>query len=188
MATPERKPNPLFLTLIAAGLFLIGAALLPLLLEARQAALAPAGNARIPSASSYPAPQLVLTDLQGDPADLADTRGQLVLVNNWATWCPPCKAEMPALQAYYERHRGEGLVIVAIESGSSPGQVAEFAASYGLTFTVWIDPAGAALDAFRNWNLPSTYVIDRSGTVILSWTGEINLASLEQYVTPLLDR
>jgi peroxiredoxin len=76
---------------------------------------------------------------------------------------------------------------VAIESGEAAADVAAFVDQYGLTFPVWLDPQGAALEAFQNWNLPSTYIIDRTGTVVYSWTGEVNLETLETYVTPLLE-
>jgi len=110
----------------------------------------------------------------------------VVLVNNWATWCPPCKAEMPTLSAYYNEHNTEGFMIVAIEAGDPLGDVSQFAQSRNLKFQVWLDPNGAALKAFDNGNLPNSYVIDRSGTVRYAWTGEINKAMLEKYVTPLL--
>jgi cytochrome c biogenesis protein CcmG, thiol:disulfide interchange protein DsbE len=131
---------------------------------------------------------LTLTDLQGSPVSLETYRGRVVLVNNWATWCPPCKAEMPELQAYYETHASDDFVIIAIESGEPADQVTDFVQSYGLTFPVWLDPKGTALEAFQNWDLPSSYIVDRDGTVLMSWTGQINQATLEKYVTPLLEK
>lgn len=181
-----KRKNSLITTLIVGGIFLIGAALLPLLELASGSALESGNPVRLPAAANYAAPQLELTDLDGNTASLDQYRGQVVLVNNWATWCPPCKAEMPALQSYYSLHADQGLVVVAIESGEGPEDVAAFVDQYGLTFPVWLDPQGAALEAFQNWNLPSTYIIDRSGTVVYSWTGEVNLETLETYVTPLL--
>lgn len=109
-----------------------------------------------------------------------------MLVNNWATWCPPCKAEMPTLEKYYEAHASEGFEIIAIEAGDGKDQVAQFADDLNLKFAVWLDPDGASLNAFRNGNLPNSYVIDRQGMVRYAWTGEINLAMLEKYVTPLI--
>ena len=117
---------------------------------------------------------------------LADYRNDVVLVNNWATWCPPCKAEMPTLSAYYNEHNAEGFTIIAIEAGDMKEAVLQFAQSYNLKFQVWLDPNGAALKAFGNGSLPNSYVIDRSGTVRYAWTGEINKVMLEKYVTPLL--
>jgi len=187
----KRTPNPragFFLSLVAAGVFLLGAALIPLLLKGQAVALGSAANTLAPSTAHYAAPSLALTDLQGNPASLDDYLGQVVLVNNWATWCPPCKAEMPEIQAYYEAHAGDGFSVIAIESGEPAADVAAFVEQYGLTFVVWLDPQGAALEAFQNFNLPSTYIIDRDGIVRMAWTGQINLETLEEYVTPLLER
>jgi len=111
----------------------------------------------------------------------------VILVNNWAIWCPPCKTEMPELQAYYIAHAAEGFMVIAIESGKPADQVASFVKNYGMTFPVWLDPQITALEIFQNWNLPSSYAIDRDGIVRLSWTGGINQPTLEQYVTPLLE-
>ena len=141
----------------------------------------------IPSVAAYKAPELSLTDLDGSPVSLADFAGQVVLVNNWATWCPPCKAEMPTLQGYYGDYRDQGFMIVAIEAGDSPEAVAEFVDEYGLTFQVWPDLEQKALDAFRNPNLPNSAVIDRNGAVRYVWTGTITRNVLEEYITPLVE-
>ena len=117
---------------------------------------------------------------------LADYRGQVVLVNNWATWCPPCKAEMPTLAAYYNEHSRKVLRSSPSKPVSRWKASREFASDYDLKFSVWLDPDGASLDAFGNGNLPNSYVIDRSGTVRYAWTGEISRTMLEKYVTPLL--
>ena len=176
-----------FITFIAGGIFLLGAGLIPLLVNAQQKALAGVTPILPPVTTNFPAPQLALTDVQGNLVSLEDYRGQVILVNNWATWCPPCKLEMPELQAYYTAHAADGFVVIAIESGEPADQVASFVKDYGMTFPVWLDPHGAALEFFQNWNLPSSYVIDRQGIIRYSWTGGINQPTLEQYVTPLLE-
>jgi peroxiredoxin len=140
----------------------------------------------VPVAVSYPAPELQLENLSGEKVSLDDHLGQVVLVNNWAIWCPPCKAEMPVLQDYYDDHRAEGFRLIGIEAGEPVEEVAAFAKQYGLSFLIWPDPTQAALAAFRNNSLPSSYVIDREGQVRLAWTGAINREMLEAYVTPLL--
>jgi peroxiredoxin len=175
------------ITFVVGGIFLLGAGLIPLLVNAQQKTLDSAAPILPPVTSSYPAPQLALTDLQGKPVSIEDYRGQVILVNNWATWCPPCKTEMPELQAYYTAHATEGFVVVAIESGEPADQVTSFVQEYRMSFPVWLDPQSTALEIFQNWNLPSSYVIDRDGIVRLSWTGGINQLTLEQYVTPLLE-
>jgi peroxiredoxin len=145
------------------------------------------GSSVIPGKADYPAPELDLMDTDGNPVTLADYRGQVVLVNNWATWCPPCKAEMPELEAYYLAHRNTGFTIIGIDAGDPAEEVKEFIDLNGISFPMWLDPDGQALRAFMNNGLPSSYVIDKTGTVRLAWTGGINQATLEKYVTPLLE-
>lgn len=145
-----------------------------------------AGLSVVPAEVNYPAPQLSLQSLEGKPESLEDYKGNVLLVNNWAIWCPPCKAEMPTLEDYYEAHNADGFMIVAIEAGEPKEAVSEFAESHGLKFRLWLDPNNASLAAFRNSGLPNSYVIDRAGTVRYAWTGEISRAMLEKYVTPLI--
>jgi cytochrome c biogenesis protein CcmG, thiol:disulfide interchange protein DsbE len=141
----------------------------------------------VPVSVSFTAPELSLQSINGETKSLADYRENVVLVNNWATWCPPCKAEMLTLAAYYNEHNTEGFTIIAIEAGDPVDGVSQFAQSYGLKFPVWLDPHGASLKAFGNGTLPNSYVIDRSGTVRYAWTGEISRAILEKYVTTLVE-
>jgi cytochrome c biogenesis protein CcmG, thiol:disulfide interchange protein DsbE len=150
---------------------------------------ADSGNRRyvVPVAVKFPAPELALENVQGWNESLSSLKGQVVLVNNWATWCPPCKAEMPTLAKYYNDHSSEGMMIVAVEAGEPKEQVQDFVDAFNLPFKIWLDPDGDALRAFNNENLPSSYVIDRSGMVRYAWTGEINREMLEKYITPLLN-
>lgn len=141
----------------------------------------------VPAKVSYAAPQLELTDTAGNPTSLDDYGGQVVLVNLWATWCPPCKAEMPAFESFYQKYKDEGFVIVAINDGDPTPDVLQFVEDYGLTFPVWLDPKYIATEqAFKTLNLPSSFVIDREGTIVLSWVGGTNLKTLEKYVTPVI--
>ncbi len=175
---------------IAIGLLFMGIAILMLALPDNKSK-ASSGDTQeqfslAPLSVSYPAPDLALENIGGKTEALADYRNDVVLVNNWATWCPPCKAEMPNLEAYYEDHASEGFMIIAIEAGDAKDTVSQFVQTYNLKFQVWLDPDSAALKAFGNGNLPNSYVIDREGTVRYAWTGEVNRATLEKYVTPLL--
>ena len=143
-------------------------------------------NSVVPMAVNYAAPELSLQNLKGESESLADYRGSVVLVNNWATWCPPCKAEMPTLVAYHNEHTADGFSVIAIEAGEPADLVSQFAQSFGMNFPVWLDPNSESLQAFGNGSLPNSYVIDRTGTVRYAWTGEISRAMLEKYVTPLI--
>lgn len=176
----------LALAMIGAGLVLLGVVAL-VALPKPSATAEPAGErSAIPMEVSFPAPELELTDLEGNPVSLQELQGTVVLVNNWATWCPPCKAEMPTLQAYFEDHHKKGFTIVAIDAGDTVDEIVQFVDDYGLTFPVWPDARMKAIAAFRNQGLPSSYVIDRQGIVRLAWAGAVSRDVLEKYVTPML--
>jgi cytochrome c biogenesis protein CcmG/thiol:disulfide interchange protein DsbE len=187
----RRRQDNSALMAMGVGLILIGIALFLFWPASKNdaAAQSTSGEQSVaPAAVSFPAPQLSLKSVDGKNESLADYRQKVLLVNNWATWCPPCKAEMPTLEAYYEAHAVDGFMIVAIEAGEPQDTVSQFVQSYSLKFHVWLDPDNASLSAFRNQNLPNSYVIDRTGTVRYTWTGEISRAMLEKYVTPLLSQ
>ena len=148
--------------------------------------IAASTNSVVPMAVEYAAPELSLQNIKGETESLADYRDKVVLVNNWATWCPPCKAEMPTLVAYHNEHTADGFSVIAIEAGEPVDLVSQFAQSFGMSFPVWLDPDGKSLNAFRNGTLPNSYVIDGTGNVRYAWTGEISKAMLEKYVTPLI--
>jgi cytochrome c biogenesis protein CcmG/thiol:disulfide interchange protein DsbE len=189
-----KKSSILAMVLVGAGFVMLGLMAGWLLLApdrvsdaARIIAGSDENNSAIPAEVSFPAPKLSLTGLDGSRHTLDDYKGQVVLVNNWATWCPPCKAEMPTLEEYFEDHKDQGFILIAIEAGESEDEVNEFADKNNLTFQVWLDPRSLALDIFQNWSLPSSYIIDREGIVRLAWTGAISRAMLDRYITPMLE-
>ena len=173
--------------ILGVGLVLIGLATLLVLTGGKDTATSqPISRSVTPMEVNYPAPELSLQNVNGEAESLIGYRDKVVLVNNWATWCPPCKAEIPTLEAYYKAHTTDGFVIIGVEAGEPQNDVLKFVQDNGMTYPVWIDLNGAALDAFNNENLPSSYVIDRTGTVRLAWVGEISSEMLEKYITPLL--
>lgn len=173
---------------VGLGLILVGIAVWILAADtATKDATQPTDFSSIPAKVQFAAPQLTLNDLDGRSHALEDYRGLIVLANLWATWCPPCAAEMPNLERFYRLHREEGFVVIAIEDGDPPAQVRSFVDAQQITFPIWLDPTYQATDhAFKTANLPSSYVIDRAGTVRLMWVGAINEANLEKYVMPLI--
>lgn len=127
-------------------------------------------------ASGSHAPDFAFPSLTGDTVSLRSLRGKVVLVNAWATWCRPCRDEMPALQRLYRELGPKGLVVLAVSqdqlptiggplTGSVLGPVREYVASMGLTFPVLLDPAGRLAEQYRFPGLPTSYVIDRDGRV-----------------------
>ncbi len=139
-----------------------------------------------PMEVNFPAPEFSLSTLEGETQSISDYKGKVVLVNNWATWCPPCKAEMPSLRDFHNANVSKGFTVIAVEAGDPKEDVLAFANTLNLQFPVWLDTAGVSLKAIGNGSLPNSYVIDRTGTVRLAWTGEISLAMLEKYVTPII--
>ena len=135
------------------------------------------------------APDLHATLSDGSGFTLADNRGKVMVVNMWATWCAPCRAEMPALDAYYREHHGQGLVLVALsmDDPKDAAKARELTREYAF-------PTGMAADARmqgygRIWRLPMTFVIDRQGVLRKDqWYGEDGLdeAALDKVITPLL--
>ncbi len=149
----------------------------------------PTNLSAVPVEVNFPTPALTLTDIRGVSHSLADYRGQVVLVNLWATWCPPCKQEMPALQDFYDKYKEKGFIILAIDDGDPTKDVLQFVNDYGLTFPVWLDPAHQATErAFNAPNLPTSFVIDRNGTIQRTWIGAIDSAMLEKNVAPLITK
>jgi peroxiredoxin len=186
-----RKPSggaqSVLLLVIGLGLVLLAVAAF-LAIPRAQAEVQQVSQAAQPVKVEYPAPDVRLTDLDNNPVALSDFLGQVVLYNAWATWCPPCKEEMPTLEAYFQDHQQEGFVVIAIEDGQPVEEVADFVKSYGLSFPVWPDTKWVATTAFKTDVLPSSFVIDRTGQVVLTWTGPISREALEKFVTPIIQR
>jgi cytochrome c biogenesis protein CcmG/thiol:disulfide interchange protein DsbE len=146
---------------------------------------------RIPSPrQGFLAPQFSLDQLDGVALDLSRLRGQVVIVNFWASWCPPCRAEMPDLQGTYQAYRDQGLEILAVNATSQDSEAAAraFADDYALTFPVLLDRSGLVANLYQTRALPSTFFIDRHGViqqVIVG--GPMNAATLQTTVQSLLE-
>lgn len=106
-----------------------------------------------------------LTDLSGKQHTLSGLRGKVVLVNFWATWCPPCRKEMPDLQALYDRFKGQGLVILAI-SDEDAAKVRPFLASKNITYPILLDPGRKVSEQFRLDGIPKSFLYDREGKLV----------------------
>ena len=113
------------------------------------------------------APDFTLQTVEGQTITLSELRGQAVLVNLWATWCPPCKAEMPAIQKMYEEYKDRGFVVLALDMTyqDSPSAVSPFIQEYGLTFPVLLDETGNVAEKYELRSLPSSFFIDRNGII-----------------------
>lgn len=116
-----------------------------------------------------PAPAYAATLVDGAPVSLETHRGEVVLLNIWATWCKPCREEIPALETLYQRYRGEGFFVagVSIDQPGETDRIKSFAAALGATYPLWHDPDDKVSTTFLSIGVPASYLIDRQG--ILRW-------------------
>lgn len=138
------------------------------------------------------APPFHATDLRtGRPVTLADYRGKVILLNVWATWCPPCRIEMPSMERLHQRFAGTEfrVVSVSVDKEEGPDKVLAFANNLGLTFDVLHDPTGAIQSIYQTTGVPESFVIDRDGVIVkkvigaAEWDGPVN----ETIIRRLLD-
>jgi peroxiredoxin len=112
-----------------------------------------------------PAPEITLTNLQGQEIRLSDLRGKVVLLNFWATWCKPCKEEMPAMQASYDNLREQGFVVLAVNELEDTEKVIEHVRKHGHTFPVVMDHDNVVANHYGVVGLPASFLVDRQGIV-----------------------
>ena len=117
--------------------------------------------------AGFAAPDFTLKTSDGQEYTLSDLKGSAVLVNLWATWCPPCRAEMPAIEKMYQEYKDQGLVVLAVNMTyqDDPANVVPFIQKYKLTFPVLLEETGAVGAAYQLRSLPSTYFINRAGII-----------------------
>lgn len=120
-------------------------------------------------------PALESRTLRGDSTTLASLRGSPVLLNVWATWCHPCRDEIPVLEALHKRHSGAGLRVVgvSIDDDGRRQDVRAFAERYGITYDVWLDPDQRVMPAFSVIGVPTTFLVDGDGRLVWRKTGEV---------------
>jgi cytochrome c biogenesis protein CcmG/thiol:disulfide interchange protein DsbE len=140
---------------------------------------APATDRRAAPAIGYPAPEFTLTTLSGEEFKLSSLRGTPVVLNFWATWCPPCRAELPELKAAGERYTGQ-VAVIGVNQVETAATVAKSARELGLTFPVPLDQSGAVSRLYRVRSLPTTFFIDRDGVIRQIQSGPLTEAVLAQ--------
>ncbi len=133
-----------------------------------------------------PPMELALKDTDGKPVFLRDLRGEVVLLNYWASWCSPCREEMPLLDAFYQEHQSEGFTLIAINVSESAIAAADYVEEHGYTFPVWSDPAGNSMIEIGISGLPASLLLDREGRLQKVWLGPLTQKMLEEAVIPLL--
>jgi peroxiredoxin len=152
------------------------------------------GGARVSKGTGpeigYTAPDFELKDVYGSPKRLSDFRGRVVLLNFWATWCGPCRVEMPTIQALHEDYAGRAFTVLSV-AGDFEGasKVGPFMEEVGVTFPGLIDASGTVQDAYFVNALPMTFLLDRNGVVAYKLVGffDWNLPRFRGLVEELLD-
>jgi cytochrome c biogenesis protein CcmG/thiol:disulfide interchange protein DsbE len=135
---------------------------------------------------NHPAPDFALSDLDGATVQLSALRGQVVLINVWATWCPPCRAEMPMIEAAYTQYRDQGFTVLAVNQREDARTVAAYMGESRLSFPALLDRDGAVSTAYRANVLPSSFFIDRAGVVRAVYRGPMSRGVIAGTVEQLL--
>jgi thiol-disulfide isomerase/thioredoxin len=178
--------NMLLLAVLLLGGWLIVATRVqsePPIVQSPAAAPANAAPAPLPN---HPAPDFTLVDLTGAPVQLSELRGQVVLVNVWATWCPPCRAEMPMLQAAYAQYREQGFTVLAVNQREDAATIGAYMQAGGYSFPALLDSDGAVSGLYQALVLPSSYFIDRAGVVRAVYKGPLARSVIAGTVEQLL--
>ena len=127
-----------------------------------------------------------LTDLDGNPISLADLRGRAVWINFWASWCPPCQAETPAIRAMDEKYRDRGLTIVGIQVQQTVEDGRAYADRYGLKYVIGADVSAAVFRTYRVFALPTQFFIDPGGVIRSVINGPLDEASATSLIEAIL--
>lgn len=159
MLTPTRQRRIAYLILLGLGLVWI-------YLSVDGTNTSPAGTVAAPQ-QGFLAPEFSLKTASGETIKLSDLRGQAILVNLWATWCPPCREEMQSIEKVYQEYRDEGFTVLAVNMTyqDDPDLVLPFVKEQGLSFPILLDETGGMANAYQLRSLPSSYFIRRDGTI-----------------------
>jgi len=185
-----RRARPARIALVALVCVLVGAACGPAGGDGGDSAGASdgAGSAIPANGVGAVAPAVVSQTLDGDSVSLAALRGSPVLLNVWATWCHPCREEIPVLQALHERYRPRGLRVVGVtvDDEGATADIRAFATEYGVTYDLWHDPDKRVMARYSVIGVPTSVLVNRAGRVTWRRTGEVKAndpalaAALEQ--------
>lgn len=133
-------------------------------------------------------PDFELTTLTGEQVQLSDYRGKKVILNFWATWCPPCRAEMPHMQAFYEKNKDNDIAILAVNltnTDKGKASIREFVNEYELTFPIPLDKQGTVGPEYQAYTIPTSYIIDSNGLIQEKVVGPMDEAIMEDLMNSI---
>ena len=113
----------------------------------------------------HPAPDFTLVDLEGNQVTLSDFRGKVVFVNFWATWCPPCRAEMPEIEAVHQEYKDKGVVVIGVDIAEPESTVRQYVQQGGFSWTFVLDSTGEVARDYQIVAIPTSFFIDREGVI-----------------------
>jgi peroxiredoxin len=180
----ERRQAQLQSALIVIGLVVIVGVVLALTLSAPGSTRTSAWLS--PAKVGQPIGNFTLTDVNGVTHSIGDYKGRPVLINAWATWCPPCRGELPDLNAFYLKHQAEGFELLAINSGESQPVVADFIKQMGYSFPALVDESRGVLSNLGVDGLPTSILVGRDGTVKYIHIGGLSPDMIRTQLEPLI--
>ncbi len=131
--------------------------------------------------SKQPSLDFTLSDLNGNPVSLKSLRGKVVFLNFWATWCPPCRSEMPSMEILYRSYKDKGLEFLTVDVGEDREDVAAFIKEFKLSFPVVLDSSGRVSARYGVRGIPATFIIDRDGDIVAYATGSRDWSISEMF-------
>lgn len=137
---------------------------------------------------NFTMPAFKLVTLNGNLLASEDLRGKIVILNFWATWCPPCRSEMPLLQTIAQEQAANNVVVVAIDVGEDRGTVAQYAQDLGLTFPILLDEQASIPEIFQVNAMPTSFFVDRAGVIRAAYLGAMNRAYIQAQLAPLVEQ
>ncbi|GED68369.1 thiol:disulfide interchange protein tlpA [Brevibacillus reuszeri] len=146
------------------------------------------GNIAIGIEKGNLAPDFELQALNGEKMKLSDLRGKKVIVNLWATWCPPCRAEIPDMQSFYEANKDKGVVILGVNLTSTETNVeavSAFVQRYGMTFPILMDVDKQVSGVYKAISIPTSFIIDSSGVIQNKYIGPMNQEMMENMLSAI---
>jgi DsbE subfamily thiol:disulfide oxidoreductase len=134
-----------------------------------------------------PAPDFTLNDLDGNPVSLRDLRGQVVFLNFWATWCPPCRAEMPEIESIHQKYKDKGVTVIGIDIRETVAEVRNYTEAGGYSWTFVIDRTGAVAADYAVSAIPASFFIDANGIIRAIHVGALTRGGMESRLAAAME-